>query len=105
MSTKHARSLDDRERASTLRGSVVLSLADQIRGAVEAVGSQAELCRIIARKGGSLTRARLSNLCGGQRPSVDTLADIAGATGRIIQIGPSTDVGVARPSHPCEQSS
>jgi hypothetical protein len=80
-----------------------LSLADQVAEAVALAGGQGGLARLVRSNGGRLTQPRLSELCAGQRPGVETLGEIARATGYTFTIGPETDVGHPRPERAHER--
>jgi hypothetical protein len=80
------------------------SITDQLRAAIDSAGGQAAVMHRILGAGGKIRRATMSELYGGQRPSLEALRDIAKVTGYRFEITGETELGTSRASRPSEAS-
>lgn len=82
------------------------SINEQIRAAVEHGGGQGAVARTIQAAGGKTTQPQLSRLCSWQRPSLETLVEIAKAVGGWKwDLDGNTHIGTSRPAAPSEKKS
>lgn len=81
------------------------SITEQLREAIDGAGGQAAVHRAIeAATGATFRKPTLSEVCTGQRPSIETLALVARVTGYRFEIGPGTEIGTSRASRPIEEA-